>query len=100
VIDGVIESAEDFAARRVYAAAARLRKAEGAFPRWKLVRAAGLYRQIEGLPKVQAALDCETRPFVNVTIIPDGGSVSHGPVKPSTPARFNSRTLATAQTTS
>jgi hypothetical protein len=100
VIKGTIESAEDFAARRVYAAAARLRKAEGAFPRWKLVRAAGLYRQIEGLPKVQAALDCETRPFVNVTIIPDGGSVSHGPVKPSTPARFNSRTLATAQTTS
>jgi hypothetical protein len=83
VINGVIESSEDFAARRVYAAAARLRKAEGAFPRWKLIRAAGLYRQIEGLPKIQAALDCEMRPFVNVTIIPDGDSVPQGRIRHS-----------------
>lgn len=86
VIKGAIESAEDFAARRVYAAGARLRKEVGAFPRWKLIRAAGLYHEIEDLPKVRAALACQTRPFVEVTIIGDGGAGSPEPTPPSASA--------------
>jgi hypothetical protein len=89
VINGVIESAEDFAARRVYAAAARLREKEGAFPRWRLVRAAGLYRQLECLPKVNAALEIETRPFVKVLIIRDRDSVHQGPIRPSSRGQFH-----------
>lgn len=74
VINGVLESAEDFAVRRVHAVAPSLRKAEGPFPRWKLVRAAGLHHRMERHPRVQVALDYEMRPFVITVSFSDGSS--------------------------
>jgi hypothetical protein len=72
VIKGVLETNEEFAARRVHTAARRLRKLQGTIVRWKLVRAAGLHYQLERQPKVKAALDYEVRPPVAVTILQDG----------------------------
>lgn len=71
VIDGHVESLEDFAVRRVHMAAARLREAERVYPRWRLVRAAGLHHRLTLLPRVKSSLDLEMRPFVAVTVIPD-----------------------------
>ena len=75
VINSVVESGEYFAVRRVHAAAARLRQTEGAFPRWKLVRAAGLHYRLEHQPRVKTALDYEMRPPANVLILLNGDSV-------------------------
>jgi hypothetical protein len=75
VIESVLESREDFAVRRVYAAAKKLRAIEGTFPRWKLVRASGLHYRLERQPKVKAALDYEIRPVVNVIVLRDRDAV-------------------------
>jgi len=75
VITSVVESGEDFAVRRVHTAARRLRLTEGAFARWKLVRAAGLHHHLERQPKVRSALDYEVRPFANALILRNGDSV-------------------------
>jgi len=69
VINSVVESGEDFAVRRVHAAAQKLRLKEGAFPWWKLIRAAGLHYRLERHPKVRAALTYEMRPFVRGLIV-------------------------------
>jgi hypothetical protein len=61
VIESVVESREAFAIRRVHMAAAALRS-KGEFPRWKLVRAAGLHRCLERNPDIEIALDYEMRP--------------------------------------
>lgn len=76
VMKNVVESDEDFAIRRVQRAAERLRRGQGAFQRWELVRAAGLTRRIQVWPNVVRAIDDELRPFATVTIIPDGEPVS------------------------
>ena len=63
VIESVVESREAFAVRRVHMAAAVLRL-QGEFPRWKLVRAAGLHRRLEGSTNVQVAIGYEMRPYM------------------------------------
>jgi Tn7-like transposition protein D/TniQ len=62
VIRHLVESGIDFAVRRVHVAAAKLRQTEWAFPRWRLVRAAGLHYRLERLSRVKQALDYEMRP--------------------------------------
>jgi hypothetical protein len=62
VIESVIESREAFAVRRVHMAAVVLRL-QGEFPRWKLVRAAGLHPRLERNASVQTALEYEMRPY-------------------------------------
>jgi hypothetical protein len=59
VIRDVIESAEDFAIRRILQSASQLRWQLGNFERWQLVKAAGLRPAIEKLPRVRSALDYE-----------------------------------------
>lgn len=76
VINSVLESGEDFAVRRVHTAAAKLRATEGLFPRWKLVRAAGLHCRLERQPRIQVALNYEIRPFANVLVLGNGESQS------------------------
>jgi hypothetical protein len=83
VITRVVESGVDFAVRRVHLAAVRLRQSEGAFPRWKLVRAAGLHYRLERLPRVKQALDFELRPPANVIILRPGDSVPRGLIRAS-----------------
>ncbi len=97
VITQVIESGVDFAVRRVNLAAARLRQTEGAFPRWKLVRAAGLHYRLERLPRVKQALDYEVRPPANVIILRPGDSVPHGLIHTSKRIPLGLRPLAIVQ---
>src|SRR5207245_1104011 len=78
VIKNVLESDVDFAVRRVHAAAARLRQVGLPFPRWKLVKAAGLHYRLERNPKVKAAIDYEMRPFVPVRFIRNGEATPRG----------------------
>jgi hypothetical protein len=78
VINSVLESGEDFAVRRVHAAAQKLRSKEGAFPRWKLGEAAGLHYRLERRARVNAALDYEMRPFVKVLILKDEDPAPQG----------------------
>ena len=59
IIRDVVESAEDFAIRRVFQSASELRWRLGNFERWQLVKAAGLRPAIEKLPGVRAALSYE-----------------------------------------
>jgi len=94
VIQSVLESGEDFAIRRVHAAARKLRLSEGAFPHWKLVKAAGLHYRLERQPKVKAALDYEMRPPVNVIILRDHDPVPQGLVRRSTRIPRRLRPLA------
>jgi len=54
-----VETAEAYSVRRVRQVAARLRVSSPGFRRWELSRAAGLRRQMQNLPAVQAALDYE-----------------------------------------
>lgn len=54
-----VETAEAYSVRRVRQVAARLRVSSAGFRRWELSRAAGLRRQMQNLPAVQAALDYE-----------------------------------------
>jgi hypothetical protein len=84
VITHVIESGVDFAVRRVHAAAVRLRRTQGSFARWQLVRAAGLHYRLERTPRVKLALDYEMRPPVNVIILRDYDPVPQGLVRRST----------------
>jgi hypothetical protein len=65
VIESVVESREIFAVRRVHIAAAVLRL-QGEFPRWKLVRSAGLHPRLERNANVQIALDYEMRPYIGL----------------------------------
>jgi hypothetical protein len=78
VIKSVVESGEDFAVRRVHAAAQKLRQTAGAFSRRNLVRTAGLHYQLEHQPRLQAAVDYEMRPFVSIHILRDTDSVPRG----------------------
>ncbi len=89
VIKSVLESGEDFAVRRVHSAAQKLRLPGAAFPRWKLVRAAGLHYRMERQPQVKAALDYEIRPPVDVIIYRDRGPIPRGLVR--RPVRIPSR---------
>jgi hypothetical protein len=59
VIRDVVESAEDFAIRRIIQSASQLRWELGNFERWQLVKAAGLRPALEKLPGVRYALDYE-----------------------------------------
>jgi len=59
VIRDVVESAEDFAIRRIVQSASQLRWQLGYFERWQLVKAAGLRPALEKLPRVRSALDSE-----------------------------------------
>jgi len=70
MILSVVETAEAFSVRRVRQAAARLRLISPGFRRWELVRAAGLRRQMEDLPAVQAALDYEMLVHISVGELP------------------------------
>lgn len=76
VINSVLESGEEFAIRRVQNAGRKLRQFNEALQRWKLVRAAGLHSRLEDQPNVQAALDFEIRPPVNISIHRDRESRS------------------------
>jgi len=89
VIKSVLESGEDFAVRRVHAAAQQLRLLGAAFPRWKLVRAAGLHYRMERQLQVKAALDYEIRSPVTVIIHRNRGPVPCGFVRD--PVRIPSR---------
>ena len=60
IVQSYVESAEDFAVRRVSHVAARLRLQFGVFERWQLVKEAGLRPATEKLPKVQDALNYES----------------------------------------
>jgi len=59
VVRDVVESAEDFAIRRIIQSASQLRWQLGNFERWQLVKAAGLRPKLEKLPRVRATLDYE-----------------------------------------
>jgi hypothetical protein len=59
VIESVVESAEDFAIRRISQCASHLRWQSGHFERWQLIRAAGLRPALERMPRIRAALDYE-----------------------------------------
>ena len=97
MIKNALESGEAFAARRVHMAAAKLRQSQGAFPRWKLVCAAGLHHRLEHRPKVKAALDYEMRPPANVIILRDGEPVPQGVLRTSTKLPRSIRPLAIVQ---
>jgi hypothetical protein len=94
VITHAVESGIDFAVRRVHAAAAKLREVQGAFPRWKLVRAAGLHYRLERHPRVKAALDYEMRPPANVVILPNATAVPKEMLQPSTRLPRGNRPVA------
>jgi hypothetical protein len=97
VITTVTESGVDFAVRRVHLAAATLRQTERAFPRWKLVRAAGLHHQLQRVPRVKLALDYEMRPPVNTIILRSGDSVPPGLIHSSRRIPSRLRPLAIVQ---
>ena len=71
VMKNVVESDEDFAIRRVQRAADLLRRRQGAFQRWELVRAAGLTRWSQAWPNVVRAIEYEVRPVASVNIVQD-----------------------------
>lgn len=99
VITHVIESGVDFAVRRVHAAAARLRRTQGSFARWQLVRAAGLHHRLEREPRVAQALDYEMRPPANVIILRDGDPIPPRALRFSTKVPRRIRPLAIVQPT-
>lgn len=75
MIDSVLETAEQFAARRVYLEAARMRLAEQRPAQEDLVRTAALHYRMERQAAAKAALEYECRPGASVLILRDGDAV-------------------------
>ena len=94
VITHVVESGIDFAVRRVHAAAAKLRRTQGSFARWHLVRAAGLHYRLERHPRVKAALDYEMRPPANVVTFPNATAIPKEMLQPLTRLPRGNRPIA------